>query len=255
MARRTPQAGTADELIAALKQDRFVLFRQLIQPIGPAADESGYQEILVRYVEEEEKLLPPGGFFPILEGYNLMSMLDRWVVNRVIKWMLGQRKARKNWSPPRCSINLSNDSISDDGFSAFVKAQLRNSKVPPGRLSFEIPEADAEMRALALEQLIDELKPLGWSFTITGYSGDHVTAELLQALDIDFVKIDGGIVKNIHRDVASFSKARTIHRACRAIGIRTIGEFVERPETLAKLKELGVDYAQGYGISRPAPLE
>ena len=251
---RTPQRGTADKLIEALKRDQFVLYCQPIKPIGSVTDEAGYQEILIRFLEEEEKLLPPGGFFPILESYNLMSMLDRWVVNRVLKWLLAKHKAQKNWNTPRYSINLSNDSISHAEFSKFVKEQLQTSKVPPGKLSFEIPEADAEVHAIALEQLIVELKPLGCSFTLTSYSGEFVPVELLQALGINFVKIDSHIVRNIHRDDVSSARANSINLTCQAIGIRTIGEFVELPETLEKLKELGVDYAQGYGIARPAPL-
>lgn len=255
MGTKTDQQVTADKLIAALNQDRFVLYGQLIKPMGPAADDAGYQEILIRYIEEEEKLLPPGGFFPILESYNLMSMLDRWVVNRVIRWLLAKFKARKDWNAPRCSINLSNDSISDAGFSKFVKDQLQTSKVPPGTLSFEVPEADAEVHAIALEQLIADLRPLGCGFTLTGYSGEFVPAELLQALGIHFVKIDSRIVRNIHQHDGSLATAGTIHRTCQTLGIRTIAEFVEQPETVQKLKELGVDYVQGYGIAKPAPLE
>ena len=251
----TGQEGITGRLIDALKRDQFVLYCQPIRPIGSVTDEAGYQEILIRFREEEEKLLHPGGFFPILESNNLMAMLDRWVVNRVIQWLLAKRKAQKNWSAPRCSINLSVDSIKDAGFSKFVKEKIQANKLEPGKLSFEISETDAGAHALALDQLILTLKPLGCSFAITSYSGESISAEMLQALGINFVKIDGRITRNIHRDDKSFANAKTIHLACQAIEIRTIGELVEIPETLEKLKELGVNYAQGYGISKPAPLE
>lgn len=246
--------STANRLIAALDKDRFVLYRQLIKPIGSVADGSDFQEILIRFLEEEEKLLYPGSFFPILESYNLMSILDRWVVNRVIKWLLAKREARGNWNAPRCGINLSIDSISDADFPGFIKERLQTSMAPPGKLSFEVCEADAGAHAMALKRLIAELKPLGCGFALTGYNGEVVAAELLQALGIDFVKIDSHIVANGHPDGMSFAGEKSIRLACQATGIRTIGEFVERPETLEKLKELGVDYAQGYGIARPEPL-
>ena len=255
MAEKTGQLGIANKLIDALNRDQFVLYCQQIRPVGSVTDEAGYQEILIRFLEEENKLLPPGGFFPILESYNLMAKLDRWVVNRVIRWLLAKYKAQKNWNAPRCSINLSSDSIRDAGFPEFVKEQIQASKLRPDRLSFEISETDAEVHALALDQLILALKPLGCSFAITGYSGESISAEMLQALGVNFVKIDGRIIRNIHRDDKSFANANAIHLACQEIEIRTIGELVEMSETLEKLKELGVNYAQGYGISKPAPLE
>lgn len=255
MVKKTSQQGTADKLIAALKQDGFILYGQIIKPISAGADRSGYQEILIRYREEEEKLLPPGGFFPILESYKLMATLDRWVVNRVIKWLLAKHKAGKKPDAPRCSINLSGESIAGAGFPKFVKEQLKRGRVPPDRISFEVQEDDADAHAVALGKIIDELGPSGCSFAITGYTGEFVSAEMLQALGVNFVKIDSRIIRNLHQHDGSYVTADAIHRTCQALGIRTIAEFVERPETVRKLKELGVDYAQGYGIAKPVPLE
>jgi EAL domain-containing protein (putative c-di-GMP-specific phosphodiesterase class I) len=254
MINETDQQGTANKLIEALKQDRFIVYCQSIKAIDSVKDEGGFQEILVRFVEEEEKLLHPGGFFPVLESFKLMATLDRWVVNRVLRWSLAKNKAQKNWNIPRSSINLSIDSIVNSGFSEFVRQQLQASRLPSGKLSFEVPEPDAEACAIELEQLIAELKPLGCSFTITGYNGESISAEMLQALGVSFVKIDGRLVNKLHRDDTSVSRVSDIHRSCQTIGIRTIGELVELPETLQKLKELGVNYAQGYGISKPGPL-
>jgi len=252
--KRTGEQGTVNKLIEALDRDRFVLYAQPIKLVASSTGNSDYQEIFIRFLDEEEKLLPPGGFFPILESYNLMSMLDRWVVNRVIRWLLAKRKTQGNWNAPRCGINLSNDSISDAEFSRFIKEQLQTSMAPPGKLAFEVSEADAGAHAITLKRLIAALKPLGCGFALTGYSGEFVPVELLQALGIDFVKIDSHILTNIHPDDSGFARAKSIHRTCQATGICTIGEFVEQPETLEKLKELGVDYAQGYGIARPEPL-
>ena len=255
MTRKTGQQGTADKLIAALNQDGFILYCQAIRPISPGADRSGYQEILIRYREEEEKLLPPGGFFPILESYQLMTTLDRWVVNRVIKWLRAKRKAGKNANIPKCSINLSGDSVADAGFAKFVKDQLEASRVPRDRIAFEIPEEDANDHPVELGKIIEELGPLGCTFAISGYTGELIAADMLQALMVNFVKIDSRIVRDIHQHDGSYRTADAIHRTCQDLGIRTIAEFVERPETLRKLEQLGVDYAQGYGIAKPAPLE
>lgn len=250
----TDEQSIADKLETALREDKFILYRQLIRPIGPAMEDSGLQEVLIRFREEEEKLLHPGAFFSILESLKLMPALDRWVVKRVIGWILDKHRVQKNWGVPRCSINLSAESICNIGFPKFVRGHLEMSNIPPDKLLFEIPEPDAEAHAVALKALIGELKPLGCNFALAGYNGTFVSAESLQARDISFVKIDGHIVNTIHRDSVSFGKASSINLACQKTGVRTIAELVELPETLEKLKELGVNYAQGYGVAKPEPL-
>jgi EAL domain-containing protein (putative c-di-GMP-specific phosphodiesterase class I) len=256
MSQETGYRDIAENLIAALKGGQFILYSQSIKPLGPRSEKSAYQEIFVRFLEEEQKLLPPGGFFPILEQHNLMASLDRWVVNRVIRWFAARRKSSpKNWNAAHCSINLSSDSIVGTGFPEFVIEQLQAGKVPPGNLLFEISEQDVDQYALALDRLILPLKPLGCGFVITGYSGELVSPDMLQALGIDLLKIDGRIVRRLHEHDKSLADARAIHEACRDIGIRTVAELVELRETLDKLREIGIDYAQGYGISKPAPLE
>lgn len=254
MAEITNQSTFAERLVDALNRDRFVLYRQVIEPIAPFSDDCVFQEILVRHIEEEEQLFHPGAFFPILETHNLMYMLDRWVINRVIRWFLAKYTVQHGWSAVRCSVNLSGDAISRASFAGFVKAQLQTSRLPPDKLSFEITEADAEAHAVALEHLIAELQPLGCTFVLTGYEGVRVSAELLQAFGINYVKINGGIIRNIHESSASVARAESIHEVCRSLKIRTIGEFVERAETLEVLKRIGINFAQGYSVAMPEPL-
>lgn len=256
MSTDSEQKGIAGNLIAALKGGQFVLYFQAIKPIGSPGGQASYQEIFVRFLEEEQKLLPPGGFFPILEKNNLMAALDRWVVSHVIRWYAPKRKLpQQHGDDVRCTINLSSDSIVGPGFADFVAKQLTNSQVPPRNLLFEISEEDVDKYALSLDQFILPLKPLGCGFVVTDYNGKRVSTEMLQALGISLVKIDGHIVRRIHEDQKSFADAGAIHKACREIGIRTIAELVERRETLDQLKKIGIDYAQGYGISKPAPLD
>lgn len=245
----------AENLRAALKAGEFVLYSQAIKGIASGRGKAAYQEILVRYAEEEDKLLPPGGFFPTLERLKLMPMLDRWVVHRVIRWCADTKKSTKHWPPAQCTINLSLDSIQDKAFPAFVVEQLNKSHVPGDRLLFEITEQDADKLALDLDRMMLELRPEGCGFLITGYGGEIVSAEMLQALGVNLVKIDGRIVRRLHEDKQSFEMARSIHAACKEIGVRTIAELVEMRETVQKLAEIGVDYAQGYGVAQPAQLK
>jgi Amt family ammonium transporter len=246
----------AERLIAALKADEFLLYAQPIKPIGSTKGKPAYQEILVRFAEEEEKLLHPGGFFPILEQHNLMATLDRWVVHAVLRWLAARQKSSsKNGHAANCSINLSSDSITGKGFVEFVADQLKAANVPGEHILFEISEHDADRHALELDSFMLLLKPLGCGFVVTGYTGELLSAEMLQALGVNLLKIDGHIVRRIHEDAKSFASAAAIHDTCRDIGVRTIAELVETQKTLDKLKQIGIDYAQGYGIARPAPLK
>jgi EAL domain-containing protein (putative c-di-GMP-specific phosphodiesterase class I) len=243
----------AENLRAALKAGEFVLYSQTIKPISRDPAKAAYQEILVRYAEEEDKLLPPGGFFPTLERLKLMAMLDQWVISRVIRWHAEQKKIKQ--ASMQCTINLSLDAIHSKDFAGFVAKQLKAGHVPGDRLLFEISEHDADKYPLDLDRLILELRPLGCGFVITGYGGEIVSAEMLQALGVNLVKIDGRIVRRVHDDKESFATAKAIHAACKEIGVRTIAELVEMRDTLQKLSEIGIDYAQGYGIATPAKLK
>jgi EAL domain-containing protein (putative c-di-GMP-specific phosphodiesterase class I) len=252
---RRSERVIAENLSAALAAGEFVLYSQTIKPIAPDGGKTLYQEILVRYAEEEDKLLPPGGFFPTLERLKLMVMLDKWVIARIIRWCAEQKKSTKEWPTAQYTINLSLDAIVDKEFPAFVSGQLKRSHVPGDRLLFEISEQDVDKHPLDLDRLMLALKPLGCGFVVTDYGGEVVSGEMLQALGVNLVKIDGRIVRRLHDDKQSFDTASSIQAVCREIGIRTIAELVELRETVQKLREIGIDYAQGYGIGKPAPLK
>lgn len=254
MTATAPHDDTAARLIDALNNDRFVLHQQPIMPIVAGARDEGYQEIFVRFKEEEEKRLPPGAFIPVLEGSHLMHLLDRWVVSRVIKWIHAGRLRDAAWSAPCCSINLSNDSLTHPDFPQFVMQQLQKGQVSGRKLAFEIGEDDANDRAGDLQRVTRELQPFGCRFTLTGYNGHFIAPGQLNAHGVDSVKMDVDIVTTLHSSRASLDHARRIHQACVLAGVHTIGEFVEKPETLQHLKTLGVHYAQGWGIGRSAPL-
>jgi EAL domain-containing protein (putative c-di-GMP-specific phosphodiesterase class I) len=245
----------ADNLCAALNAGEFVLYSQTIQPVGSGVGKPIYQEILVRYAEEENKLLPPGGFFPTLERLGLMELLDKWVINQIVRWHVEKTKPGKPIPPVHCTINLSLDSIRSKDLATFVAQQLKDGKVPGNRLLFEISEQDIDKHPLDLDRIMVALKPLGCGFVITGYHGELVSSEMLQALGVNLVKIDGRIVERLHEDKNSLAKARSIHAACRDLGVRTIAEQVELRETVEKLGEVGIDYAQGHGIAQPARLK
>ena len=244
----------ADRLVAALGKDEFILFRQAIVPLMPVGGERLFQEILIRFEEEEAKLLPPGTFLPLLEEYGLMPFVDRWVVSRIAKWVGVARGTKPDWDVPRNGINLSPQTLHDRNFADFARRHIQAAELPDETFCFEILWEDAVEHSESLVGLVSQLKPAGCRFTIARFEGVHGSFELLKALAPDFVKISPRVVRNIDHASKGAAAAQAIHRACRSLGIRTIAEHVESDQLLVKLRRMGIDYAQGFGILPPQPL-
>jgi EAL domain-containing protein (putative c-di-GMP-specific phosphodiesterase class I) len=240
--------------VHALDANQFLLFAQKIQPLqGDVPDPLCY-EVLLRLQEEEDHLLPPGGFIPVAERYGMLENLDRWVVRNLFSWCVQKEAADAAWRMPLYCVNLSGASIMNPEFAKFVRAELQRSRFAARSLCFEIGEQDILASHAEVRQFIDTLKPAGCRFTIDAFGSAKVSFTHLKGLAIDFIKIDGVIIQNILRDPAEFAKARAIHTVCRRLAVRTIAEFVETDETLTRLREIGIDYAQGFGIARPGLL-
>ena len=248
------QKETADRLIAALRQEEFVLYAQAIVPVVDNAGEPGYQEILVRFLEEEEKLLPPGSFIPILEEYRLMPYLDRWVVNRTVRWLRALRRSNADAKLPRNSINLSADSLHDPNFALFVAKQIEAGRIPGAAISFEIMCADALLFSDLVCAISAQIKSTGCTFTVASYDSEPASLAMLKRVAPDFVKIRSGLIGRMDRDPMAAARVDALNRECHAMGIRTIAEHVERAETMDMLRQTGVDFAQGFLVGGPHPL-
>ncbi|MEI6299892.1 MAG: EAL domain-containing protein [Betaproteobacteria bacterium] len=257
MREQIEQKGTADRLIAALRQEEFVLYAQPIVMVAATdgAAEPGYQEILVRFLEEEEKMLPPGSFIPILECYRLMPYLDRWVVNRTVRWLRARSRSNPDAVAPRCSINLSVDTLQDDNFAPFVVKQIEAGGIAGAAISFEIMCSDALRLTDRVRAFAASIKPAGCSFTLASYDAEAASLELLKQVAPDFIKIRSGLIGRMSRDPVTAARIDALNRKCHAMGIRTIAEHVETPETMALLRQTGVDFAQGFLVGCPHTLE
>lgn len=245
---------TADKLIEALEQERFVLYFQDIKPLSRTAG-APFREILIRFLDEEETLLPPGTFIPVLESYNLMYTLDRWIISRVLSRLRSGAGDEGNLQGVRYSINLSAETFRNHGFPAFLEEQLSLFNTEPASVLFEITEADAGLHRTAAVNTLKRVKKAGCGLVLTGYSGDRISHEQLAQLAFDLVKIDGDMVRTMHVNDAHLKTVDAINRICHAGRIRTVGELVETRETVAKLREVGVDYAQGFAVAAPKALE
>lgn len=236
----------------ALQQDEFLLFVQKILPLKSGLSEPDCYEVLLRLQEEEDHLLPPGGFIPVAEHYGMLEEIDRWVVHSLITWCLNKRKSFPGWRVPLYCINLSGASVNSPEFVKFVRRELESRDFPARALCFEISQPDVINHNDGVRRFIADLKPAGCRFSIDDFGSAKVSFSHLKGFAIDFLKIDGSIVQNIVRDPAELAKTRAINTVCQKSGTRTVAELVETKETLDKLREIGVDYAQGFGIARPA---
>ena len=239
----------------ALKENQFLLYAQTIRPLKNDAPDARCREVLLRLREEEDNLLPPGSFIPVAEQYGMMEQLDRWVVRNLIAWCAQRKRRDATWSLPLFCVNLSEAAICNSDFVRFINYELRQQDFTARALCFEIGEPEIIARHSDVQRFINVLKPLGCRFSVDAFGSVKASFTHLKGLAVDFIKIDGVIIQNILRDPATLLKMRAIQTVCAKVGFRTIAEFVETDEILAKLRELGVDYAQGFGIARPEPLD
>jgi EAL domain-containing protein (putative c-di-GMP-specific phosphodiesterase class I) len=239
----------------ALKANQFLLLAQRILPLKRELPDPLCYEILLRLREEEDNLLPPGGFIPIAERYGMMEEIDRWVVRNLIAWCVERKRADSAWRVPLFCVNLSEAAVCSPDFARFVSQELRQHDFNARALCFEIGEPEIISQHAHVQRFVNALKPLGCRFTVDAFGSVKVSFSHLKGLAVDFLKIDGVIIQNILRDPATLAKMRAINTVCGKVGLRTIAEFVETDETLEKLREVGVDYVQGFGIARPEPID
>ncbi len=241
----------------ALQENKFVLYKQLITSIRDGIDEV-HHEILVRMLGDDGKIIPPGAFIPAAERYNLMPAIDRWVISNLFKLYsesCNPVSAKHTASDHQIyTINLSGTSINDTDFLTFVRDQIAHYNVPAENFCFEITETSAIANLSTATEFIHELKRLGCLFALDDFGSGLSSFGYLKNLPVDFLKIDGQFVKNIVDDPIDVEMVRSINEIGHVMGMRTIAEFVENDAILNKLKEIGVDFAQGYGIAKPEPF-
>jgi EAL domain-containing protein (putative c-di-GMP-specific phosphodiesterase class I) len=248
------RASLADRLTGALRDGQFTLFSQSIVPLKSSAMPGAFQEILIRFEEEEQKLLPPGMFLSVLEEDRLMPLLDRWVVGRVAKWIRDSRSAKAQWEAPCSSINLASDTLNDAEFPAYVCKHVEKSKLSKGFLNFEITKDQAIGQLKAVLELVKQLRPIGCQFTISGFQGSIGAYRLLDDLRPDFVKIGQSLLRSIDRAPESIAALLELNHTCRNTGVRTIAEQIESESMLKQIRDAGTDFAQGFAVSHPRRL-
>lgn len=231
----------------ALADDRFELHGQPIVATGPQGQAVSHCEILLRLRGDDGRLVPPALFIPAAERYQLMGELDRWVFRHALAWMQATPAAH-------CSINVSGQSLGDAAFLADVLAMFEARDVDPRRVCFEITETAAIGNLEAAHRFIAAWRKRGARFALDDFGVGLSSFSYLRQLAVDVVKIDGSFVKDMHTDAQNHAIVESIHRVATVCGLQTVAEWVENEAILGALQQIGVHYAQGWHMGRPARL-
>jgi diguanylate cyclase (GGDEF)-like protein len=253
MATRRREMGWIARINSALAEDRFTLYHQSYLPLNEAAGACKHIEVLLRMIDEEGNLVQPGSFLPAAERYNLMPAVDRWVVRAVFS-RYHALVAQRGGEPLTCAINLSGTSLNAEGFFDFVRQQALEHALPPQSICFEITETAAINNLRTAAEFIKECKSMGFLFALDDFGTGTSSFGYLKNLPVDYLKIDGGFVKNLERDAVDKAMTETINRIGHIMGIKTVAEYAENAAIIQELRGMGVDYAQGYGVCKPTPL-
>ncbi len=241
----------ASEIRAALDENRFRLYAQPIVPLQH--DKKRGYEILIRLLSPSGNIVPPGAFLPAAERYNLAAQIDHWVIENTLQWM--SENIDKLGHIDSLAINLSGQSLGDDALLGYIIRSIEQGLVPAQMIKFEITETAAIANLKDAQIFIKSLKKLGCRFALDDFGSGLSSFAYLKNLPVDLLKIDGMFVRDIITDPIDEAMVRSINEIGHIMKMETIAEFVENDLIMARLKHLGIDYAQGYAISRPEPID
>jgi diguanylate cyclase (GGDEF) domain len=235
----------------ALENDQFCLYKQLIVPVNDETVFDEHYEILIR-MENNGELISPGIFLPSVEQYGLSSKLDSWVIDNVFEWLADELPLQKSLS--LCSINLSGYSLASEGFLDFIVKKIDNLSDISKCICFEITETAAIANYAKASHFIKTLKQKGCRFALDDFGSGFSSFAHLKNLKVDYLKIDGMFIRDILDDPMALSMVKAINEIGHIVGAKTIAEFVENDQILHKLRDIGIDYAQGYAVGKPHPV-
>ena len=239
-------------LHGALDANRFCLYSQRIIAVGARVRPATMFELLIRMVDEHGQLIPPMAFIPAAERYNLMPAVDRWVIRTALPMIALARAAEGGDSV--YIINLSGASIGDERLFDFIHEEIDLCDIASDAICFEITETAAIANLAKAAHFIGELRDLGCRFSLDDFGAGMSSFGYLKHLPVDFLKIDGSFVTDMLTDPIDGAMVESINHIGHVMEKKTIAEFVENEQILKRLGEIGVDYAQGYGIEKPKPF-
>jgi diguanylate cyclase (GGDEF)-like protein len=249
------KSRTLKHLEETLATERFVLRAQPIMQTAIDGDYGGashHYELLLGLTNKDGDLVSPEEFIRSAERYGFMTLVDRWVVREAFNWINSLMDAQK--VIPSLAINLSGTSVTDDSFMEYLFEQISEFGVGTSRLCFEITETGTISNLVKAADFVRAFRNIGCKFSIDDFGTGLASHNYLRELPVDFVKIDGTFVTNIHKNHNDYAMARSINDLAHFLGQETIAESVENDEIVATLREIGVDYLQGWGVGKPRLL-
>lgn len=254
LALRRNQIEWRSRILDALEHNRFRLYCQPIASLRTVPLVDDHFEVLLRMLDEKGELIAPMAFIPTAEHFDLMPAIDRWVISAA---MAAHSPASVSADRPLDSIlaiNLSGGTLGDKTFPAFVKGEFEKFHVNPRSICFEITETAAISDIASARSFIKEFKAIGCQFSLDDFGSGMSSFGYLRNLPVDYLKIDGSFIRNICHDSIDLAMVESINHIGHIMGKHTIAEFVEDDATIALLRKIGVDYAQGFGIGIPMPM-
>lgn len=246
--KRSGEMRWLPRLQRAIAEDRLCLYFQPIIPISKNTEHEKHGEILLRLYDEQGKLVLPGTFLPSAERYDQMIMIDRWVIKRALELF-------KTFPDQRTkniyAINLSFQALADENFLDFVVDHINTYKKDPSNLCFEINENAALADLKSVIRFIETLKELGCHFSMDDFGSGLSSFGYLKNIQLDYLKIDGRLVKDMNTDPIDRAMVEAIHKIGKVMNLKTIAEWVEDANTFQLLEEMGVDYVQGFWLAKP----
>ncbi len=249
--RRHAQMVRAAELRGAVEEDRFRIYCQSIVPLAGAGEPIHY-ELLLRMLDAEDNIVPPNAFIPAAERYGLMAAIDRWMIRTAFG-----RYSELFQSPTgsQIGINLSGNTLNDDSLFDFIQDRMSEHAIPPRRVCFEITETAAIHNLSRVTRFIAAMKESGCRFALDDFGSGLSSLTYLKNLPVDYLKIDGSFVRNLTEDPVDRAMVKAINEVGHTTGLRTVAEHVHSEEIVEMLREMGIDYAQGYALDRPRPVD
>lgn len=251
LTQRRDQMHWASRIRRALDENAFVLYSQAIVGLAQPAR---HEEFLVR-MRDGDTIIAPGMFMPAAERFNLMPLIDRWVIRNAFAHVKKRLEQNRLADGDLFFINLSGSSLSDESFFEFVHQCREEFELPQRKICFEITETTAISNLETASQFISEIRDLGFLFALDDFGVGMSSFAYLKAIPVDVLKIDGGFVRNILNDPMDQAIVEACNNIAHSAGLITVAEFVENKAIEDRLRELGVDFGQGYGIEKPRPID
>ena len=252
VAERANEVRWVSRLHTALEDDLFTLHFQPITPLNIDNNCAAHYELLLRLKADDQSLIYPDTFLPAAAHYNLLPAIDRWVFAKAICWL---SKNKELLEGGRISINLTGPTICEDSFLAFTQELFSINGICADAMIIEITESSALNNLPCAQKFMTSLQKMGCKFALDDFGKGFSSLSGLKNLAVDYIKIDGGFVKDMLNNPVDEAMVKTINDIGHSMGKIVVAEFVENQAIQVRLTELGIDFGQGFGIARPSPLD